>query len=190
MYFSLRKRAYRLDIVVICLLAGFLVGSINFGLLLSEGDADLFRLSRADMSGGRLGIWQVSWEILKENYLQSIGFGRYEQYYHEYRAMLYRNNGLIYILATNHPHNELMLWAIEGGIIPAAGVIIYILYNIGRTVKKGKVVYPYAVLLIPLIIHSLLEYPFCQSILHFFLFLTLLFLLESRIGETVDVKFE
>jgi len=77
-----------------------------------------------------------------------------------------------------HPHNELVYWLIEGGIVSLAGVIIAIgaivlaLTRCGLQRGGG-----YAALLVPISLHAQVELPFYISSLHWFLWLFLIFLI-------------
>jgi O-antigen ligase len=174
---------------VLFLLLGALVGSINSGFSNFE-ELQAHASSGFDTSFGRLLVWKISLEILKENWLFGIGYGNFEQYFLESNAQYYLVNNEFFPISTSHPHNELLLWGIEGGILPTLALLLYTAYTLWRIVKKGKTVLPYAAMLIPLVTHALIEYPFYHSILHFFLFLTLLFLFELHAGTVTELKFK
>ena len=174
---------------------GAVIGIINIG---STGNPDrnlLDTLSNpatvvAVSSSGRDVIWSVSWEMLKNNWLFGVGYGNFEPSFLEYQAQhFFKYGGDVYPF-TNHPHNELLLWAVEGGFLPGAALILYSIYIIWRMYKLGWQALPYAAMLIPLAIHALLEYPFYHSSIHWILFLTILFLFELHASKSVKKEFK
>ena len=170
---------------------GAILGTMNIGIGGIAGTRLLDSLSNPAMmmevsSSGRDIIWRVSWEMLKDNWLSGVGYGNFEPSFLNYEAQHYLQYGGNIYPYTNHPHNELLLWAVEGGFLPGTALASYSIYILWRMYKMGAQVLPYAAMLIPLVAHAMLEYPFYHSAIHWILFLTLLFLFELHASKTVE----
>ncbi len=80
-------------------------------------------------------------------------------------------------LEISHPHNELLFQWYQGGIIPVFGLLtlfwgwIKIIY---ANFKESSYNTGYSLLIIPLLVHLNLEYPFYQSTVHLLLFIVVL----------------
>ncbi|NKB38800.1 MAG: hypothetical protein GKR93_16840 [Gammaproteobacteria bacterium] len=180
---SLIDRSRYMWLSVVCLLIGLIVAAIDSNLLSVEQMGKRLAIGSADVSSGRWAIWEVSWTMLQDFFPFGIGYGNFEVLYHDYRAILYWHSGIEGAATVHHPHNEFMLWLIEGGFVAVVALFAFTIYQLIRIAKKGRSAYPYVVLLLPLAIHAMLEYPFYQSTLHFILFLSLFFLTELNIAE-------
>jgi len=178
-----------LKAIIFLLLGGLFIGLINSGIFLNN-DFMSFSMDETFNSGGRKIIWLISWELFKENWLTGVGYGNFEHAYLEYQAGYYQQHGLYGFARVNHPHNELILWSVEGGVLPGLAFVSYTLYTIWRMFKMGAPALPYAAILIPLVAHALLEFPFYHSAIHWILFVTLLYLFETHAAKTKDVSFE
>ncbi|HHK8152617.1 TPA: Wzy polymerase domain-containing protein [Serratia marcescens] len=96
-----------------------------------------------------------------------------------------------------HPHNEILLWWVEGGLTALAGIAIVLAASVrllksawqrDREQQNGARVGLFLVLL-PMLIHTQLEYPFYLSAPHWLAFLLLLALLDGQTGEPRPLPF-
>lgn len=80
-----------------------------------------------------------------------------------------------------HPHNELLYWWVEGGIVALAGMVLvgvgYLMtlfthFNRARLAVWG--------LTLPIALHTMTEYPLYQSVPHFMVLIILLALVDSH----------
>jgi O-antigen polymerase len=89
-----------------------------------------------------------------------------------------------------HPHNEILFWMIEGGLLALLGILITVfglalsLYYCG--VQRGGA---YAAMLLPISLHTQVELPFYISSLHWFLWLFLIYLVLRHTTTSVKVNF-
>lgn len=179
--------------VIIILFVGLFIGvAISRGSITGVGfiqNITGISIEGALNSGGREIIWSICWEMFKDNWLTGVGYGNFEHAFLEYQAQYYQQYGVYTFEKLNHPHNEFILWAVEGGVLPALAFSFYTLYIIYRMIKMGKPALIYAALLLPLVIHALLEFPFYHSAIHWILFVTLLFIfeIEASNGNTVKI---
>lgn len=155
-------------------LAGYLYTSIEHNLV---RDA-----SGVLESNGRSAIWAVSWQLFAHHPLTGVGLGGFEAAYADQRALTFAHTGLLSMANVDHPHNELLFWAVEGGLLPVLAILLFAGRFVWRLAHLGRNAFAYAALLFPIALHSMTEYPFYHSAIHWFTFLLLLFLVESRVA--------
>lgn len=85
----------------------------------------------------------------------------------------------------DHPHNEILFWLHEGGLVAVIGLLVIAIGYI-RTLFKcsgwAKRISLFA-LVLPLLFHSMVEYPFYHSVAHFFFFIVFLWLADAESGQ-------
>jgi O-antigen polymerase len=85
----------------------------------------------------------------------------------------------------DHPHNELLFWLHEGGIVAVIGLLVIAVGYI-RTILKcsdwAKRI-SLLTLVFPLLFHSMVEYPFYHSVAHFFFFVVFVWLADAESGQ-------
>ena len=131
--------------------------------------------------GARDVIFIVSADMVKEKPLLGYGYGSFERsfidHFNEY-ALSHPDIGNT-ITRLSHPHNEVLFWVIEGGII---ALLAFIFFTLGYIltwrkipIYKGLVIFA---LLLPMLLHSQLEFPFYSSVSHWLVFLIMLWLVD------------
>ena len=166
--------------------------SICFGIYefaITEGSLDpLIEFSDtaewdSDKSTGepRRLVWGICWKIFLRSPLLGIGYGDFRWDFLKAQAEEFSTTGEYYSGAISLPHNELILWAIEGGIVPLLCIVCFGLWFVIRIFRKRGIsgVF-YLVCLVPVIIHSMLEYPFYQAVVHWITFCCLIAFISSR----------
>lgn len=119
------------------------------------------------------------------------GAGTYEGYYQSYMAGLLSGNQSRELMS--HPHNELLYQYSEGGVIALAGVLIwYVVYLWLWFRAKTSIQITALLAILPLLLHTQVEYPLYYSVPHW---LTLLLLIRLAEGETgthsvIDFKYQ
>lgn len=138
----------------------------------SEGVQDDIRSSK------RVNMYLTAFELIAKRPFIGHGLGGFQKqwnlqtgdYMQRYPAAEIDGN-------ITHPHNEVVLWAIEMGMfvvviaIIVFGVVIIQIKNCGF--QRGGA---YLALLMPISLHAMVELPFFLSSLHWFLWLFFLFL--------------
>lgn len=119
----------------------------------------LFLIKR-DSALGRLLIWEVSCNMIKDNLIFGGGNGFFLAEYMRYQAEYFSSNpnSNYSLLANNvfHPFNEYLLFVIEHGIIAFIFLITFVFFIF----KSNKLSSPYILSLISLGIFSCFSYPF------------------------------
>jgi O-antigen polymerase len=177
--------------VIVWLLALFIGLGISLSSIqnMSSGGRNIESFQSTD---NRQGIYAQSFDMIQEKPLTGWGYGNFEAAFLNYYAEKYANGEYKHAVVQNldHPHNELLLWAVEGGVIPTLLLICFSLYLIYRVFRHLNVKHGLLALglIIPLSIHANTEYPFYQSISHWLVFSVLIaFLLWlSRPIQTSD----
>ncbi len=82
-----------------------------------------------------------------------------------------------------HPHNELALWLVEGGVVGLAGTACFIsagfrLWLAGNVWRRASLLCA-----VPVLIHMLTEYPVWQSTPHWLLLILLMRCADRPIKE-------
>ena len=89
----------------------------------------------------------------------------------------------------DHPQNELLFWTDEGGILPLVGLLVMAgsFLKMIWTVKQKKSGAILGILL-PILIHTQLELPFYISLVHWIIFIFIIYLIDSEYGNHFETK--
>ncbi|OCQ44529.1 ligase [Aeromonas veronii] len=140
------------------------------------------------LSGGaRSDIWPFTLYLLFQNWLLGVGYGGFEStFFHAYTEVrqVDPNIGMV-IYNLDHPHNEFLYWAVEGGIAPMVGMVIMggaLLWRLAsvRWVNATGLL----ALVTPILLHTQTEYPLYHAIVLWWLLLTLIYIIDTEIEET------
>ena len=130
--------------------------------------------------------------MIKNNPIFGTGYGNFlSAFRHHYAKRKSDDPSLQTIGNSNmdHPHNELLFWTVEGGILPLVGLLIMAggFLNMIWRVKQKKA---WAILgiLLPILIHTQLELPFYISLVHWIIFIFIIYLIDSEFGNHFETK--
>jgi O-antigen polymerase len=128
----------------------------------------------------RVIIYTVTAFIIYKNFFNGIGYGNFDAKYLEYQSQL--NDlypGLGFIANLDHPHNEILLWIVEGGAWIAICFTFFLIYIAKYAAKTSKNTWLFNLgIIFPISFHALTEYPFYSSITLFVLLTLLLYNLD------------
>ncbi len=169
---------------------GLMVLFTGFGL---DGRSGL--IAREGSNYSRLTMLQDTLSMILAKPLLGWGYGGFEYSFAHFRlqAMPWRE----VLEVAGHPHNEILLWWVEGGLPALAGIVIVLIasalllkraWQRDRKQPAGARVGLFLVLL-PMLVHTQLEYPFYLSAPHWLAFLLLLALLDGQTGEPRPLPF-
>ncbi|WP_108650808.1 PglL family O-oligosaccharyltransferase [Dongshaea marina] len=140
--------------------------------------------------GLRVEQYRESIHLIEEHPLLGVGYGNFSQAFiqdypkqpHPTQAML-DNMG-----RQEHPHNEILYWTVEGGIIALIALIIFgwrylLLLRGGDWYRRLGLM----AIIMPLMLHSQLEFPFYQSLVHWLLFVGIIYLTDVERNQTWSV---
>ncbi|MFZ6038933.1 PglL family O-oligosaccharyltransferase [Vibrio natriegens] len=169
---------------VISLAAGLLLSVVVMQIAFPQGNG--LAAEKVNMESARAYIFPQTVDMVIEKPFTGYGYGKFESEYMIYTARQHALNekypaGLP---AMDHPHNELLYWAVEGGLLPIIGIFLamtLVLYRIYQA-KRGTRLALLA-LFIPIVLHSQLEYPFYHSLVHWVIFIILIYWVDQRVAR-------
>jgi O-antigen polymerase len=173
---------------------GALLLGVAVGLMgLFTGQQEL--IAREGSNYSRLTMLQDTLSMILAKPLLGWGYGGFEYSFAHFRlqAMPWRE----VLEVAGHPHNEILLWWVEGGLPALAGIVLVFIagalllkraWQRDREQPAGARVGLFLVLL-PMLVHTQLEYPFYLSAPHWLSFLLLLALLDGQTGAPRPLPF-
>ena len=162
-----------------------LIISFSVGLLFytSARSAELYVLT----SGFRKLYWSHLLSMLPQSPWLGHGYGSFEYtFLHDFYAPEHITPGMRLMEENlDHPHNEVLFWLHEGGIVAVIGLVVFATGYIRSLLKCAGWVKRISLLalVLPLLFHSMVEYPFYHSVAHFFLFIVFLWLADAESGQ-------
>lgn len=189
-------RNWRRHRLVLGVLSAVVIGIFSGNL---TGSDKLVNKTEAIQSGysaeARLGMYSISLDLIAESPIVGHGIGSFgpkwqyakPDFYAEYPDAKLPNE------MVGHPHNELIQWLVEGGLLAFAGMVLVVigvvLAGIKTSANRASL---YATMLIPIALHTQVELPFYMSALHWLVFMWLLFVVlqhqtrQKTMGLTVS----
>ncbi|SEF76575.1 PglL family O-oligosaccharyltransferase [Marinobacterium lutimaris] len=165
---------------IIAIAAGATAGStINSGALKAVAKMDRLTAGEGVSSDARPHIYSIAWRSFLDAPLEGHGIGSFQKVFQDQRPAYYAETPGYKIddKRFSHPHNELLYWMVEGGVIALASIAAAALAVLWQLIQSGwQRGVAMAGLLIPLSLHTQVELPFYISNVHWFVFLFLLFL--------------
>ncbi|MEE3880497.1 PglL family O-oligosaccharyltransferase [Vibrio sp. YYF0003] len=169
---------------VISLAAGLLLSVVVMQIAFPQGNG--LAAEKVNMESARAYTFPQTVDMVIEKPFTGYGYGKFESEYMIYTARQHSLNekypaGLP---AMDHPHNELLYWAVEGGLLPIIGIFLamtLVLHRIYQA-KRGTRLALLA-LFIPIVLHSQLEYPFYHSLVHWVIFIILIYWVDQRVAR-------
>ncbi|EGT5723486.1 O-antigen ligase family protein [Cronobacter sakazakii] len=123
--------------------------------------------------------WQmlcITWHMIMLHPWAGWGYGTFEYAFSRF-VLAHPEYGYTYSSIVTHPHNELLYAWFQGGVVALSGMLLLFagwVKIVMSAWRQGRMQTGYALLIIPLLVHLNLEYPFYQSFVHFGLFILLL----------------
>ena len=145
-------------------------------------------------AGVRTDIYSVSLKMIKEKPVLGYGYGSFERSYLDfYNQLLSDNPELKKELSPpqqklSHPHNELLYWAIEGGVFAILGLLCFAWAYLSILMKLPPLTaLAMLALVTPIMLHSQTEFPFYAAVSHWLTLLIFIFY-SHTLTATVDKK--
>ncbi|TWX49194.1 PglL family O-oligosaccharyltransferase [Colwellia hornerae] len=157
--------------------------------LISFNNSEVFNRGEDNYqkAGARPNTYLVTAKMIQEKPLTGSGYGLYERAfldtYNRY-AIEHPEIGVAQQRMA-HPHNEVLYWVSEGGIIALLGIIFFFIAYMNSWLKiSNRLGKRLAILglITPLLLHSQLEFPFYSSISHWFIFIIILWFTDIQSG--------
>ncbi len=173
-----KKNRQQLAINLLIIVLGVTSALASFnGADLPKRDSSIYQ-----SVGARDIIFEVSADMVITKPLVGFGYGNFERsfidHFNQY-ALINPDVGKT-IERLSHPHNEVLFWVIEGGGMALIGFIFFTFAYINMWLKIPlTTALALLALILPILLHSQLEFPFYSSVSHFILFLLLLWLSDT-----------
>ncbi|MFB0777935.1 PglL family O-oligosaccharyltransferase [Aeromonas salmonicida] len=166
---------------------GLVLLSVAAGLASQYWVSGVERGMNEYLSGGaRSDIWPFTLHLVLQHWLLGVGYGGFEStFFHAYTEarQVDPNIGMV-IYNLDHPHNEFLYWAVEGGLAPMLGMALMggaLLWRLGRAGwVRGMAL---LALVTPILLHTQTEYPFYHAIALWWALLLLIHVLDAEVEE-------
>jgi len=166
--------------------AGVLLAVVSFHTSDAEGRGNTW-----NYISGRTAMSAYSAEMIAEKPLLGWGYGNFERAYLEQQAdYVAEGQPFGYIANADHPHNELLLWGVEGGALPLlvfAAMAVVLLRLLWRAPWRRRLAY--LGLLTPILSHCMTEFPFYHALVIWLVFLLLLYVIDRDLAEVNALPF-
>ncbi|ENC6657313.1 O-antigen ligase C-terminal domain-containing protein [Aeromonas hydrophila] len=141
--------------------------------------------------GARSDIWPFTVHLLIQHWLVGVGYGGFEStFFHAYTEarQVDPNIGMV-IYNLDHPHNEFLYWAVEGGLAPMIGMVLMGGALLWRVSKAGWVKGAALLALVtPILLHTQTEYPLYHAIVLWWALLLLVCVLDAEVEEGLQAS--
>ena len=175
-----------LGCVLACVLGGMAGSMSGDGLFRAYSKIERLAAEGTDV---RPHIYRISWEAFKDAPLAGHGIGSFEGVFKRKAAEYQAERGgqnLIGFVNYGHPHNELLQWSIEGGLIALSVIMLAAISVLVRLFKMGwSHGGALLALLLPISLHTQVELPFYISVFHWFIWI--LFIAMAFIGGQKNI---
>lgn len=174
------------------LVAALLGTGIGFSSLMIPSEQASIASQKVHLQTVRQYTFPQTLDMLIEKPFTGYGYGRFEPEYLVYTARQHQLNEKYKpgLASMDHPHNELLYWGVEGGLLPLLAIMLAAVFVLARLyqAKKGTRLAMFS-LFVPIVLHSQLEYPFYHSAIHWVTFIILLYWVDQRASRYQQVSF-
>jgi len=173
-----KRRWWLITVLLLTSITSASIVETNRGL---TGAFDKATAINAGFSGeARLGMYSIAYELIKDEPVFGHGIGSFVRVWQLAKPDFYAKHpdATLPSQRVAHPHNEIIFWLVEGGIIVGIGlllVFIGVLMTLAKLPPSRR--YAYAALLLPIALHTQVELPFYISASHWFVFLLLFYVI-------------
>lgn len=178
------------------LAAGLIGAGLALALIVNSQGA-LPSVTHADSNYARLIIVQDTLKMIAARPFLGWGYGSFEYSFQHFRAAQYLST--LGLGVVRHPHNEILLWWVEGGLLALCGILVLVasgvhvfwraccmfLTEYGH--KSNPLPLALISILLPILLHTQTEFPFISSTPHWAVFLMLAALLAGQLNITRQV---
>ncbi len=169
---------------------GLVALGVGLGIASQYGIRGVKRGLEAYQSGGMRSIyWPYAAKLIAQSPWVGWGYGSFETtFLHHYMADKALNPAMVQIeYNLDHPHNEFLYWAVEGGLAPMIGMVLMGGALLWRVLKAGWVKGAALLALVtPILLHTQTEYPLYHAIALWWALLLLVYVLDAEVEERLQ----
>lgn len=173
-----------------------LTGALSGAAIMASawgGDAGFAYVSHSHSNQARYTMLRDTLTMITEKPWSGWGYGGFEYSFMHFRIT--QTPPTVITEIASHPHNELLLWWLEGGAMALAGMGVLLIggslllrrlwryearVNKAGSANKGEAL-ALCFVLLPIVLHTQTEYPFYLSTLHWAVFLLLVAMLDRLV---------
>ncbi len=134
----------------------------------------------------RLQVWRICLAMITDKPWLGWGYGQFSTEFIHYAHRLLPDTLESFQMA--HPHNELLFWGVEDGLVGLAAVGLIVVGVIRLCIRRtrfrhgwlGRLSQSPWLLMVPIVLHTQVEFPLYQSALHGIMLLLLLRVCDVR----------
>ncbi|HDX8357014.1 TPA: O-antigen ligase C-terminal domain-containing protein [Aeromonas hydrophila] len=171
---------------------GLVALGVGLGIASQYGISGVKRGLEVYQSGGMRSIyWPYAAKLIAQSPWVGWGYGSFEtNFLHHYMADKALNPAMVQIeYNLDHPHNEFLYWAVEGGLAPMIGMVLMGGALLWRVFKAGWVKGAALLALVtPILLHTQTEYPLYHAIALWWALLLLVYLLDAEVEEGLQAS--
>ena len=171
---------------------GLVALGVGLGIASQYGISGVKRGLEAYQSGGMRSIyWPYAAKLIAQSPWVGWGYGSFETtFLHHYMADKALNPAMVQIeYNLDHPHNEFLYWAVEGGLAPMIGMVLMGGALLWRVLKAGWVKGAALLALVtPILLHTQTEYPLYHAIALWWALLLLVYVLDAEVEEELQAS--
>lgn len=171
---------------------GLVALGVGLGIASQYGISGVKRGLVAYQSGGMRSIyWPYATKLIAQSPWVGWGYGSFETtFLHHYMADKALNPAMVQIeYNLDHPHNEFLYWAVEGGLAPMIGMVLMGGALLWRVSKAGWVKGAALLALVtPILLHTQTEYPLYHAIALWWALLLLVYVLDAEVEEGLQTS--
>ena len=183
----------RYQLWVLLSIIGFSIGFMS-PKLFQRKFSERPKATLLDSNNSRLVYYKNTLNLFLQKPLQGQGYGSFRSKYRKVDALRLAKEPHLEIRESSkvmdHPHNETLLWAAEGGILPLIGLFVIAISYLSM-IFKAEVFksMSYLSLIFPILLSTQVSLPFSLSLTHWITFLSILFITDMHIGKLFKLKF-
>ncbi|OEF28484.1 PglL family O-oligosaccharyltransferase [Vibrio rumoiensis] len=147
---------------------------------------------KSNLESPRRYTFPQTLDMVIEKPWSGYGYGRFEPAYIVYTARQHQLNPSYHagLASMDHPHNEILYWAVEGGIVPLLGLLLAALVVLRKILKaQSGTRLALSALFFPIVLHTQLEYPFYHSSIHWVIFIVFIYWIDQLTSQYQTVSF-
>jgi len=170
----------RRPLVSAMLLLAIVAGGVS-GTRISDGALHAYsKVERMAEEGAdvRPHIYRISFDVFRSAPLFGHGIGSFQRTFQDQRIIYETENGVTPVAPAprfSHPHNELLFWMDEGGLVALGAILLGGLAVLLQLTSLGwQRAGIFAGMLVPIALHTQVELPFYISTLHWLVMLVIL----------------
>lgn len=174
--------------------AGLMVVGVVLAIVVQQY-GHITDVAHTGSNNARMAILNGTLDMIAERPWTGWGYGSFEYHFQHY--LLAQGLSIPEAGVVNHPHNEVLLWSVEGGVIAFIGLSLMAYVGVSMLWRAWRPARPLSkhqtnlnrglvCALLPILLHTQTEFPFDLSSAHWAIFLVLLAQLDRNMSSVME----